>query len=108
MRSPRNSSIKDYDNVILAYITQQKFLDALELLVIVYQGPIVRFCTGMLGNKEEGEDIGQEVFLAAYRGMPHFQQNSSVGTWLFAIARYQCFNALRKRNRRYLTPKPTS
>jgi len=95
MKSPRIPSVKDYDNVILDCITQQKFLEALELLVIVYQQPIIRFCTGMMGNKEEGEDIGQEVFLAAYYGMPRFKQDSSIRTWLFAIAHYQCLTLQR-------------
>jgi RNA polymerase sigma-70 factor (ECF subfamily) len=75
------------------------FRQALEELVRTYQHLIVGFCVNMLGKTEQGEEVAQEVFLAAYNAMPHFRQQASVRTWLFAIARKQCLQTLRNRLR---------
>ena len=54
----------------------------------------------MLGDETQAEEVAQEVFLGAYKALPRFQQQSSVRTWLFAIARKQCLKTLRNRSRR--------
>lgn len=73
---------------------------ALEYLVQTYQHAVVGFCTTMLGSVELGEEVAQDVFLAAYKAMPHFRQQASIRTWLFAIARKQCLKMLRNSGRR--------
>ena len=57
-----------------------------------YQHAIVGYCSHMLGGAapEEVEEVAQEVFLAAYRALPRFQQQASVRTWLFTIAHNRC------------------
>ena len=37
-------------------------------------------------NKQEAEDITQETYIRAHRNVPNFKGDSSVKTWLFAIA----------------------
>ena len=76
------------------------FPEALEALVKGYQHAVVGFCVNMVGDAHHGEDIAQEVFLAAHKALPRFRQQASVRTWLFAIARYQCLKALRNSRRR--------
>jgi RNA polymerase sigma-70 factor (ECF subfamily) len=76
------------------------YRSALEALVRGYQHLIVRHCTAMLGDVAHGEEVAQEVFLGAYTAMPRFRQESSIRTWLLAIARKQCLKALRDRLRR--------
>ena len=88
------------DDAVQSDITQGDYRRALEVLVLGYQHLIVSFCTHMLGEATHGEEVAQEVFLAAYSAMPHFRQDASVRTWLFAIARKQCLKALRDRQRR--------
>jgi RNA polymerase sigma-70 factor, ECF subfamily len=73
---------------------------ALEALVQSYQHLIVRHCTAMLGDAASGEEVAQEVFLAAYAAMPRFRREASLRTWLLAIARKQCLKALRDCRRR--------
>ena len=76
------------------------FPQALETLVQGYQQAVVGFCVNMVGDVHQGEDIAQDVFLAAHKALPRFRQQASVRTWLFAIARRQCLKAVRDSGRR--------
>jgi RNA polymerase sigma-70 factor (ECF subfamily) len=40
----------------------------------------------LLGNRQEAENLTQEVFLNAFRAYPHFRGESKVSTWLCRIA----------------------
>ena len=49
-----------------------------------------------LGHRSEVDDVAQEVFLSALRGVAGFRQQSSFRTWLLSIARNQAITHLRK------------
>ena len=51
---------------------------------------IYRFCYRLCGNAEDAEDITQDVFIAAYKGLAKFRGESSVHTWLYKIALFRC------------------
>ena len=75
-----------------------RFHTAFEVLVRSYHYAIVAFCRNMLGGQvSEIEDIAQEVFLAAWRTLSRFRHEAQIRTWIFAIARNQCRDALRRR-----------
>lgn len=40
----------------------------------------------LLGNREEAENLTQEVFLKAFKAYPRFRGESKVSTWLYRIA----------------------
>lgn len=44
-------------------------------------------------------DLGQEVFVRAYRGIRSFKGRSSFSTWLYRIAMNTCIDYTRKRSR---------
>ncbi len=48
----------------------------------------------MTNNAEVVEDIGQDVFVAAFKSLKDFQAKSSFFTWLYRIAVNQCKNYL--------------
>ena len=54
----------------------------------------------MTGDRAEAEDLAQEVFLKAYRGLGGFEGASRFSTWLYAIATHHCLNHLQARRRR--------
>ena len=81
-------------------LAQGNYRQALEELVRRYQHRIVRYCVALLGEAGYGEEVAQEVFLAAYRAMPYFRREAALRTWLWAIARKQCLKALRDSRRR--------
>lgn len=51
------------------------------------------------GNKEDAEDVLQETMLAAVRSLRRFQGNSSLYTWLYAIARRKISDHIRRKQR---------
>ncbi len=57
-------------------------------------------CYRMLGSVQDAEDLVQETFLAAWRGLDGFEGRSSLRTWLYRIATNRCLNALRDASRR--------
>lgn len=70
-----------------------------EVLVGAYQQRIYSTLLGMLGNRQDAEDVTQETFLTAFRKLDQFERRSSFYTWLHRIA----FNAaidLQRRKKR--------
>lgn len=59
-------------------------------------------CYQMLGSHHDAEDLVQEVYLRARRGLADFEGRSSVKTWLYKIATNACLTALQHRSRRVL------
>jgi RNA polymerase sigma-70 factor (ECF subfamily) len=52
-----------------------------------YFKDVFNFVAYSVGRSQDAEDLTQEVFVKAYRGLAHFRWESEVRTWLFAIAR---------------------
>lgn len=73
---------------------------AFEMLVRRYQGWVFTLALRMLGDRGEAEDMAQEIFLKAYRGLKRFKGASRFSTWLYAIASHHCLNQLEARRRR--------
>ena len=54
-------------------------------------------CFRMLGNRQDAEDVTQEVFLEAYKSLKRFRFESKLSTWLYRIAVNRSLNHQRKR-----------
>ena len=54
-------------------------------------------CYRMLGSYDEAEDLVQETFLRAWRGLEDFEGRSSVRAWLYRIATNACIDVRRPR-----------
>ncbi len=53
-----------------------------------------------LGDRQDAEDLAQDVFLRVYRNRRRYTPRASFSTWLFHIARNVARNAIRTRKRR--------
>jgi RNA polymerase sigma-70 factor, ECF subfamily len=71
-------------------------------LVRATQSDVWRLCAA-LGDPGSADDLAQETFLRAFGSLHRFEGRSSVRTWLLAIARRVCADAVRSRRRRRLT-----
>ena len=74
--------------------------DAFEILVLKYQERIFRVVRRFLGDRDQVEDLAQEVFIRAYRSVGAFEGKSSFYTWLYKIALNTCRNHYRSIGRR--------
>jgi RNA polymerase sigma-70 factor, ECF subfamily len=59
-------------------------------------------CYRMLGSLDESEDLVQDTFLRAWKGIGRFAGRSTVRAWLYRIATNACLDALDGRARRVL------
>lgn len=78
-------------------------VEALNNLYARYGTTILLYLTFRIGDRELAEEVLQDVMLAAWNGAAKFRGNSSVKTWLLAVARNQASNA---RSRRKPSPLP--
>jgi RNA polymerase sigma-70 factor, ECF subfamily len=72
--------------------------DALNEFVTRAQPDVWRFCAALL-SADQADDATQETFVRAWRAASGFRGDSSAKTWLLAIAKRVCFDAMRQRAR---------
>jgi RNA polymerase sigma-70 factor (ECF subfamily) len=65
---------------------------AFDQLVIRHQRGIYRLCYRYVNNHEDANDLTQEVFLRAWRGIRRFRGRSAFSTWLYRIGVNTCLN----------------
>jgi RNA polymerase sigma-70 factor (ECF subfamily) len=70
---------------------------AFETLIRQYDRQIFRVAQHITQNREDAEDITQDVFFKAYQKLDQFQGNSKFSTWLVRIAVNESLMRLRKR-----------
>jgi len=88
---------KDADLVLKA---QQGDIPAFEELVERYHGKIYGLTYNMTSNREDAEDLTQDVFVKAFEALPRFKGKSSFYTWIYRIAVNKTINYRKKRNRK--------
>ena len=71
---------------------------AVRELVRLTQPAVWRLCS-VLGSPGDEEDLTQDTFIRALRSLPSYRGESSVTTWLLAIARRVCADHVRSRMR---------
>ncbi len=75
---------------------------AFRYLIEREQEHILRVCIGFLHNREDAEDIAQDVFIELIRSLENFRGEASISTWLYRIAVNKSLNFLQKRKRERL------
>lgn len=72
---------------------------ARDALVRATYSDVWRLCAALV-DRQSADDLAQESYVRAMRGLPHFRGESSARTWLIAVARHTCMDELRARDRR--------
>ena len=70
-----------------------------EHLLLEHTDKVFHVVLCMVGNREDAEDVMQDVFLKAYKHLDDFRGAADVGTWLYSIAMNTARAHLRSRNR---------
>lgn len=96
-------------------MSEQEFIKALKSgsekafgeLVEKYQGLVTNTCYGFVMNRDDADDLAQEVFVEAYHGLANFREDSKISTWLYRIAINKSIDEIRRKTRKkrfaYLT-----
>ncbi len=51
-------------------------------------------------NREDAEDVAQDVFIQVYESMHHFREESEIPTWIYRIAVNKSFDFIRRKKRK--------
>ena len=73
--------------------------EAFRLIFDRYSRPIMSFIYDMVGQRELAEELAQEAFVRAYRGLGNLKDETKLSTWLFGIAKNVAREAIRSKVR---------
>ena len=71
---------------------------AMRSLFARHHGRVFRFLIRIVRNETLAEDVVSDVFLDVWRKAATFKEQSTVSTWLLAIARHKALTALGRRS----------
>ena len=83
-------------DIELARLAQAGDARAFEALVVKYQRRIARHVARFIKSADDVEDVVQDVFVRAYRGLASFRGDSQFYSWLYRIASNAALNHLRR------------
>jgi len=81
----KSLSDKEIDMALVERV-QRGDKSAYDLLVLKYQHKIGHLVTRYVHDVHESQDVTQEAFIKAYRGLKNFRGDSAFYTWLYRIA----------------------
>ncbi len=88
------------NDLTLVHMVQNGDKRAFGLLVLKYQHKVAHIASRYVRDSDEVQDISQDTFIRAYRGLKKFRGDSSFYTWLYTIATNTSKNHITRRNRR--------
>jgi RNA polymerase sigma-70 factor (ECF subfamily) len=74
--------------------------DAFRRVFDRYARPVTSFIFDMVGQRDLAEELAQETFVRAYRGIGGIREDAKLSTWLFGIAKNVAYESIRARRRR--------
>jgi RNA polymerase sigma-70 factor (ECF subfamily) len=66
-------------------------------LVSRYQNYVFTLALRFTKNREDAEEVSQDIFIKAYRALADFRGASKFSTWLYTIVNTTCITFLRKK-----------
>lgn len=93
---------RDVDQILVECVLNGD-KQAFELLVLKYQRKLMRLVMFFIKDHAEAEDIVQEAFIKAYRGLSSFRGESAFYTWLYRIGVNSAKNHINSQKRRVQT-----
>lgn len=73
--------------------------DAYAELIRQFSDIIFNVALGLLQNREDAEDVTQEVFAEVFRSIGRFREESKLSTWIYQIAVSKSLELIRSRKR---------
>lgn len=76
-------------------------------LVAEHQEMVINTCYRFVFNREDAEDIAQDVFVEVFRSLEQFREEAKLSTWIYRIAVTKSLDHLRrlKRKKRFSSLK---
>jgi len=90
--------MKNYTDEQLIKLAVKKDKNALETLVARYLKAVYGFTYQYARNREDAEDITQEIFIKVWKNLNKFKDNKKFRPWLYEIAKNTSLDFLKKKN----------
>lgn len=71
--------------------------DAFRLIFERYARPVLSFIYDLVGHRDLAEELAQETFVRAYKGLKNIRDDTRLSSWLFGIGRNVAREAIRTR-----------
>jgi RNA polymerase sigma-70 factor (ECF subfamily) len=91
------------DERLLVQKLQSGDADAFRELVETYKQQVYYTAYDLSGNHHDAEDLSQEVFIKAFRGIGRFRSDARLGSWLHRITMNAYIDSRRKKARKMVT-----
>lgn len=98
----RRVDYRKSEEVELVRRVQAKDESAFREIVERYQSKVFSIIYGILRNRNDAEDIAQQVFAKIYFSIGSFDSRSTLLTWIYKITVNECYDYLRKKRVRKL------
>lgn len=95
-RLGRESYPADGEDTVLAEALARHDPVVFDWLVETHRARVARLACRLLAWPQDVDDVVQEVFLAAWKGLPRFRGQAELGTWLTRITVNKCRSHRRK------------
>ena len=89
--------MKDQEHIIAR--ARRGDADAFEQLVAAYRNQVFRLALRMCGNEADADEVAQEAFLSAWKGLPNFRGESRFSTWLYQLTTHAAIDLMRREKR---------
>ena len=83
------------DNEIIRLILRGD-RQSFSMLVEKYQDGVFRLCMGFLHDKEDADDLTQEIFIRVFESLSGFKGKAAFSTWIYRIAVNASLNKVRR------------
>lgn len=98
----KNICCKDLSDLELVNLISLKNKDAYNTLSERYYKKLFTYIFHFVTNKDEAEDILQNVFSKAYKNIDKFDVSRKFSSWIYRIAHNESVNYLKRRNKHYI------
>lgn len=92
----KNDKMTDQD-IITEILLGNRFL--FSKLIDKYQRMVFTLAMGFVHQKENAEDLTQDIFIKVWIALPNYKGDAIFSTWLYRIAVNYCINFVEKNKR---------
>lgn len=84
------------DNELVGLV--KKTPDNYKEITVRYQGKLFAYLYRLIGDKDEAEDLLQNVFIKTYRNLDSFDTNRKFSSWIYRIAHNEAVNFIKRKS----------
>jgi len=96
-RSPVMAKDDVSDNDLIKII-RNKNRESYSFIMERYKGKLFSYLYRLIGNKDEVEDILQDVFIKTYRSLKSYDTKKKFSSWIYRIAHNEAINHIKRKS----------